>query len=385
MRSRFLLLAGVLLVAGPQARAEEPPAPAELESSIQRGVDFLVKIQNKDGSWGTAQHTKNLNVHAPVPGGHQAYRAAVTALCVASLIESSSTNHNKQTSRAVVRGEEWLLTNLPNLRRSDPNTVFNVWGHAYGIQALVDMARRETGNAKRLEQIRSVIRTQVYLLRRFESVNGGWGYLDMEIGAQRPASPSLPFCTAAVLVALHQAKQMGIEVPDEIVRPAISSIQRQRKPDHTYLYGEFTQYQPMRYVNRAPASLGRSQVCNMALRLWGDKTITDEIITGWLDRLVARNGWLSIGRKRPVPHESWFQVAGYFYYFGHYYAALCVEQLNTELAPKYRDSLAAILVPLQEADGSWWDYPMYNYHQQYGTAFALMSLARCRKTADLNK
>ena len=31
----------------------------------------------------------------------------------------------------------------------------------------------------------------------------------------------------------------------------------------------------------------------------------------------------------------------------------------------------------QEKDGSWWDYPLYDYHQPYGTAFALMTLQRC--------
>jgi hypothetical protein len=83
-----------------------------------------------------------------------------------------------------------------------------------------------------------------------------------------------------------------------------------------------------------------------------------------------------------VPHESWFQVAGYFFYYGHYYASLCIGQLEPEAAGKYRLPLAAILVPLQEKDGSWWDFPLYNYHQQYGTAFALMTLARCRNTRD---
>jgi hypothetical protein len=28
------------------------------------------------------------------------------------------------------------------------------------------------------------------------------------------------------------------------------------------------------------------------------------------------------------------------------------------------------------------DFPLYDYHQQYGTAFALMSLHRCRKAAE---
>ena len=44
-------------------------------------------------------------------------------------------------------------------------------------------------------------------------------------------------------------------------------------------------------------------------------------MTVWLDRLFARNLWLDMARKRPIPHESHFQVAAYFFYYGHYYAA----------------------------------------------------------------
>ena len=40
---------------------------------------------------------------------------------------------------------------------------------------------------------------------------------------------------------------------------------------------------------------------------------------------MTRNGWLDMGRKAAeIPHESFAQVAGYFFYFGHYYAALCI-------------------------------------------------------------
>jgi len=155
-------------------------------------------------------------------------------------------------------------------------------------------------------------------------------------------------------------------------------LQRQRKPDNTYLYGDHFLWRTMTPINRAGGSLGRSQACNLALRLWGDKTITPEVLVEWLDRLVARNEWLSFGRKRPVPHESWFQVAGYFYYYGHYYAALCANQLDAERGRTAKDKLAAIIVPLQETDGSWWDFPLYDYHQPYGTAFALMTLNHCR-------
>jgi hypothetical protein len=90
--------------------------------------------------------------------------------------------------------------------------------------------------------------------------------------------------------------------------------------------------------------------------------------------------WLDMGRKRPIPHESWCQVAGYFFYFGHYYAALCIDQLPAKERAPFQDHLACVLLRLQEKDGSWWDFPMFDYHKQYGTAFALMSLERCRKT-----
>jgi hypothetical protein len=200
----------------------------------------------------------------------------------------------------------------------------------------------------------------------------------MRAQTQRPSSDSTSFMNAAVLVALKQAKRIGVEPPERMVQRAIASTQRQRKPDGSFLYGEYLKWQPMDPINRPGGSLGRSQACNVALREWGDAKITDEVIAHWLDQLFARDLWLDIGRKRPVPHSSFFGVAGYFYYFGHYYAALAIDELPASERERHFDQLVLRLLPLQEKDGSWWDYPLYNYHQQYGTAFALLSLASCR-------
>ena len=108
--------------------------------------------------------------------------------------------------------------------------------------------------------------------------------------------------------------------------------------------------QPRRGINRPGGSLGRTQCCNLALRLWGDPKITDRVMIDWLDRLFARNGWLSIGRKRPRPHEAWFAVAGYFYYYGHYYAAHCIELLPVKEQGRLQDHLATTLMKLQEKE-----------------------------------
>ena len=165
-----------------------------------------------------------------------------------------------------------------------------------------------------------------------------------------------------------------------MIDKANDSIRRQRAPDFCYLYGEYLKYVPMAPINRPPGSLGRSQACNLATRLYGDKLVTDHVIKTWLDRLFSRNNWLGFGRKTPIPHESFAQVAGYFYYFGHYYAARCIEVLPADEQPYFKEHLAHIIIPLQEKNGCWWDYPLYNYHETYGTAMAISTLVRCRNT-----
>ena len=243
------------------------------------------------------------------------------------------------------------------------------------------MLGRKPNDADRSRRIRELIQQQIGMLERYEMADGGWWYYEEKSMAKKPGGPTSSFTTAAILVALYEAKQIGAEVPDRLIDRAKASILRQRKPDFSYDYGEYLKGRPMLPINRPGGSLGRSQACNLAMRLWGDKQTTDDVMKTWLDRLFARNMWLDIGRKRPIPHEAWFQVAAYFFYFGHYYAARCIEILPEGERPPFQDHLAYILLRLQEKDGSWWDFPMYNYHQEYGTAFALMSLHRTRKTA----
>ncbi|HVW38384.1 MAG TPA: prenyltransferase/squalene oxidase repeat-containing protein [Pirellulales bacterium] len=361
---------------GPRAKEVAPPSDEALAGAIRRGVDFLLADQNKDGSWGSATRTKDLNIYAPVPGAHQAFRAAVTALCISALLEVK--DDRPEVEQAIDRAEIWLLENLPHVRRATPDAIYNVWTHGYAIHALVKMLKRRPDDAERRAKIAELIASQYDFLDRYESVDGGWGYYDFRTRTKKPGSDSMSFVDAMVLIVFDEAKRAGLPPPEKLAQRAVRALERQRKPDFSYLYGEYLKWVPMHPVNRPGGSLGRSQACNLALRLWGDERVTDDVLRTWLERLFARNLWLDIGRKRPIPHESWFFVAGYFFYYGHYYAALCIEALPTSDRPRYQAMLAHVLLHLQEKDGSWWDYPLYNYHQQYGTAFALMSLVRCK-------
>jgi len=380
-----LLAAGVVLAGGctaqrlarPRPGPVEPPAPGAIDRAIRRGAEFLIARQNPNGSWGSARRTKGRDILAPVPGSHRSFRAAVTGLCVSALIEAGG--NRPEVVRAIERGEAYLAANLPKLRRDDPTCLYNVWAHAYGIRALARMYDRIGGDTERRRRILALAAGQVDFLRRFEALGGGWGYYEFGYHTQRPAGQATSFTTSTILIALHEARRIGADVPQALVDRAIARVRNQQNPDFAYTYREGLMYRRAAGINRPPGSLGRSQVCNLALRLWGDTRITDDVISAWLDRLCARNGWLSRARKFPIPHESWFAVAGYFFYYGHFYGAGCIEQLPAERRGFYQDHLARILMGIQEKDGSWWDFILYDYHQQYGTAMAMMSLQRCRR------
>jgi len=363
-------------LAGPKPRAIEAPAPKQIDEAIGRGIDFLLRRQNSDGSWGLPDMKRPYQVTAPIPGAHHAFRAGTSALCISALCEAGGDRPDVQ--KALDRAEQWACQTLPHLRRATPDVFYNSWGHIYSIAALLQLRARCGDDSSRRQRLEDVLKQQMELLERYEVVDGGWAYYDFEIGTKKPAGSSISFVTGAALVSLDAAKQAGFPIDRKTIDRAIASIHRQRKSDFSYCYGEYLKYNPMHPVNRPAGSLGRSQCCNLALRLWGDEAVTDDVVRTWLDRLYARNGWLDIGRKRPIPHESHFAIAGYFFYFGHYYGARCIELLPKEQRAPYQAQLARILIDLQEKDGSWWDFPMYDYHQQYGTAFALMSLVRCR-------
>ncbi len=394
-----------LSVIGPEPDDITPPSAAQIHEAIERGVDFLLETQLKQGAWGRSANSKYYRIWAPVPGAHRAFRTATTSLCLMALIEARDGFEGERRElmeQSIDRGQAWLLEQGDDLRRSEPDAwddyfgyaLYSVWGHAFAVHAIVRLHERASGDSEFQAKLQSLLEYQVDRLRRDEFLNGGWGYYDepftdkygrnskpRRARMQRPTGSPISFTTATTLIALKEAAALGVEFPEAAVERAIASIHRQRYPDFAYAYGEYLRYSPRAGINRPAGSLGRSQVCNLALRLYDDPLVTDDVLRTWLKRLIARNGWLSMSRKRHIPgqspHFADFGVAGYFYYYGHFYAAMCVHQLPEQERSYYQAHLAHLLIPLQEKDGSWWDYILYDYHQQYGTAMAISSLVRC--------
>jgi hypothetical protein len=395
MTARSTYLTAALALTAIMVHADEPAAritavpplpgtplpvatPEAINTAITRGVDFLTSAQNPNGSWGGPTLTKGINIYAPLPGAHHAFRAGASGLALSGIIDAR--DPRPETEAAIQKAATWTAAELPKLRRADTTTTYNVWGHAYGLRALVRLHSREEDPEKKELWVR-LAKEQIELANRYEDVNGGWGYLDIFDGlaTQKPTGLPTSFTTATLLLAMESARDaMDLQLDEKIVLTALESIRAQRTPDFAYTYSFSHRFSPRRPINRPAGSLARSQACNAALRVFGDETVTDDVIDTWAERFLDREGWLSIGRKRPIPHETHFQISGYFYYYGMYYFTESVALLPREKQAPYAKRLASILLERQEKDGSWWDYPLYSYHQPYGTGYALMALAWCR-------
>ena len=373
-RIPFLLAAfAVAGCAGPPKALEPamdgPVRARDITTAIRDGVAYLVRTQNKDGSWGSSGGTTGFDLYAPVPGAHHGFRSATTALCVLALMESQG------PPEAIRRGVDWLVTSDPPLR-PQPDVMYNVWAHAYALQALAAAYEAETGELPRA-RLRASAERHLELLKRYETTFGGWNYYDFDAGTRTPASSPTSFGTGATLVSFYDAERAGLDVPEGMVRRAIVAVEGCRKPDGTYVYDLGFKYYPNHPANQAKGCLGRMQPCNVALYLWGSKRVGKPELRSGLDRMAEEHRFLEVGRKRQFPHEAYYMNSGYYYYFGHYYAARAIELIDPAERPSRRAKLADFILPHQEEEGSWWDYAMFSYHKPYGTAFALMTLQRC--------
>jgi len=372
----FFLLLGF---ASAETATPPPVSLKDIDACITRGVDFLVADQNADGSWGSATRTKHINIYAPLPGAHDAYRAGATGLALSGMIDAA--DNRPTTLASIEKCAAWSIEHLPKLRRADQTTTYNIWGHAYGLRSLVRLHQRETNEEKKT-LYKDLAQQQIELVGRYEDVNGGFGYLDLfdDFTSQKPTGITTSFTSATVMLAMYEGREkLGLKLNDKIVGTSLDSIKRQQFPDKSYGYSHEHIMRPRADINRPAGSLARSQACNAALRVYGRDGITDEVIIEWADRFLAREGWLSIARKRPKPHDIHFKISGYFYYYGIYYFTESVRLLPPEKQKPYAEKLAALIVSKQEKDGSWWDYPLYDYHQPYGTGYSLMALTWCKK------
>jgi hypothetical protein len=221
------------------------------------------------------------------------------------------------------------------------------------------------------------VRALLEKMKRYQSPDGGWGYYDTGDTVTMPPAWSTSFMTAAGIVALLDARAAGFAVEPPMFDAAVAAVRRCRLPNGAFACSvdALPKTGSLEGINQIKGSLGRIQVCNYALRLAGDEVPVGHFQRG-LDWFFRHHRFLDIARQRPIPHEAYYYNSGYFYFFGHYYAAFCIEQLSPAERPAAWRRLQHEIIKTQEQDGSMWDYYMNSFGKPYGTAFGLMALTR---------
>lgn len=362
-----IVLAAALAACGPSSN----PTPPGVDAAIDRGVAYLVDAQRKDGSWGSP--APNLDdIYAPIPGSFPAFGVAASALAVSGLVEAGEGRPG--AAEAIRRGADFLLAHHA-VKRVSPDTLYNVWTHAYAIEAFARLYDHEKDAARRAQYVKAMEEAAA-LLDRYESADGGWGYYDDYL-TKVPGHWTTSFTTATGLLALKMAKDRGAKIPERLVPRGVAIVEKCRFPSGAFAYAIDHYRRPQHMINHTKGSLARTPSCLLALDAWGTKC-TPAKAEAALDNLDKDGRFLQIARKYPIPHETWYFNSGYFCFYGYYYASQLVALAPEASRQRHREAIAKYLVSVQEKDGSFWDYQLYGYHKAYGTGYVLLTLANCR-------
>ena len=355
--------------------AKKTPAQPDIAQVMTRGVDYLLASQRRDGSWGSP--ASNLHdIYAPPPGSQRAFQVGSLALALSALIESR--DDRPEVGAAIDRAAAFLLKKYA-VRRIRADTLYNTWALGYGLEALARLLAHERTHQRRphhVDRLQAAARHCVKLLIRFEFVEGGWGYYNFSERTARPGPGATSFTTATNLVALMMAKAQGIPVPHRLVERSVRVIRRCERPDNSYYYGPDYIYYGIIGVNKIKGSLARTPTCLAALQIAGSPVTTAKFEKALTD-LEKHGHFLRIARKYPIPHETWYQNSGYFCLYGYYYAAMCLAHVPHTTARTHAQHIAGHVAKMQEKDGSFWDYQLFNFHKAYGTGYAVMILRWC--------
>jgi hypothetical protein len=344
----------------------------EARTSISKAVAFLLSKQNPDGSWGTSTVESFFELGYS-NASFYAWKMAGGALCTMALMAAEETPKRRD---ALERALTWLVEN-PIPRRGSDWDIDNTWTALYGFNAMVMAAKDPRFQAdpwaKRVRE--RGIGFYEYLAAVQEPA-GGWGYYEGPVVSRRPTW-STSFATACVIPALLDAKELGWPVDPKVVDRAVRYVQRCALPTgaYTYDYDPVPRVNGGESINDVKGSLGRIQTCSWARRRAGDPKVTDDRIRWGLQKFFEHHRFLDAARLMPVPHESWYANAGYFYYFGHYHAALEVNQLPEKEREAWHQKLRRELVKTQGEDGASQDFPGSFYNTTYATSFSILALA----------
>jgi hypothetical protein len=354
-----------------QPAARDQTTRAAALEGAERALEFFVRTQRPDGTWGTAACESQFDA---VFAAETYYAWQMAAHCLATMALQRAAETPARRA-ALDRAVRWLVrTKMPLRGSSWDNDA--VWAWLYGTVATVALAQDPRfANDEWRGPVLQRGKEFVAWLEKNQVPTGGFGYYDDPTFSRRPKWGT-SFSTATVLPALGLAMQAGWTRDPRTCERAAAYLKRCRLPNGAYEYdlNPVPRISGGEHINNTKGSLGRIQACNWALRRFGDPLITEDIVRQGLREFFDKHEFLAVARMRPIPHEAFYANAGYFYFFGHYYCAEAIGLLPVGEREAFHAQLRPHLLRVQRPDGSFCDFQDTSYMTTSSTAFAAMAL-----------
>ncbi len=357
-----------------RSRDEVPQTltPEQARQVLERALAGLVARQNPDGSWGTGALTGAFELGYSVETFYD-WNTAANALGVLALLECEETPERRA---ALEKALEWLCTTRLPARGSEWD-VDATWPALYGFVATVRAACDPRFQAEPWPgKIRARGLALLDILLRNQAPDGGWAYYDKPPFSRRPTWAT-SFCTALVIPWLARARDLGWGPEQPVIDRAVRYVRRCALPGGAYEYDlrPIPRVTGGEHINHLKGSLGRIQVCNWGLASVGEPHVTSDRIREGLTAFFEHHRFLDVARMRPIPHEAYYANAGYFYFFGHYYAAQAINLLPEQERERWHAKLRPHIAKTQRRDGSASDYLASPYMITASTAYSALTLS----------
>ncbi len=340
-----------------QINSSEQDLRTETEQAVQRGVEFLLRSQQANGSWSTTTQAET-------------YRVAITSLSARSLHKWAAhlePPYAENARTASERATHWLNQEIGKVNP----TRFNSFGAAYLLDYFIDLEESKSA-------VKGDVSGAVRLLLAGQLPNGSWSY-DLNFGknwrggfggwpeTDRGRAHSVN--TGQALLALARAQRNGFEVDKDLIKKGIEAMLAMREAPAVYTY---TYPVPKSFHQKPEYSIGRAPLCELALRKLDANESPD------LDLAISLFMKHRHELRAPVKlTESWSSKVGsssYFYFYAYDNAARAIADSGMDRSRL--TELSSDILQVVELDGSWVDFEAIG--KNYGTAMALHVLYLAR-------
>jgi hypothetical protein len=324
----------------------------EVERSLRRGIQYLIRGQHDDGSWDE----------------YPTYECGLSSLCTLALVTAG-----EDVDSPAVRSA------LTYLRGCQPNDTYSV--------ALQTLAFCQVGAAEDLTRIRRNVRwleTEQVRPGQQNRFPGAWGYGS----SQTRRTSGDPSNTQFALLALSAAEESGVNVSKEIFARSLEYWQRRQNPDGGWAYGQdLVSTGSMTCAGIASTIICRGRLSDSASRVEGNtiRCCGADDSDDAIDRGLAWLGRYFSVKSNPTASTLGSSSHKYYYLYALERVGRYTGRRLIGAHDWYREG-ADELVGLQEPTSGYWHAPGSVGSTRYtDTAFALLFLAKGKRQVALGR